>query len=77
MTKERNLNFKKIYLSTLGLIILLVILVLGNLILSFANIRWDTTEDKIYSLSAGTRNILSEMSDPVDIKFFYSISCFG
>ena len=74
MTKERNLNFKKIYLSTFGLIILLVILVLGNLILSFANVRWDTTEDKIYSLSKGTRNILSEMSVPVDIKFFYSQS---
>jgi len=74
MTKERNLNLKKIYLSTFGIIILLVILVLGNLILSFASLRWDTTEDRIYSLSEGTRNILSEMSVPVDIKFFYSQS---
>lgn len=74
MTKERNLNLKKIYLSTFGLIILLVILVLGNLILSFASIRWDTTEDRFYSLSEGTRNILSQMSVPVDIKFFYSQS---
>lgn len=74
MTKERNLNFKKIFLSTFGLILLLVILILGNMILSFADIRWDTTEDRIYSLSEGTRNILSQMSIPVDIKFFYSQS---
>lgn len=74
MTKERNLNLKKIFLSTFGLIILLVILVLGNMILSYAGIRWDTTEDRVYSLSEGTRNIISEIHVPVDVKFFYSRS---
>lgn len=74
MTRERNLNLKKIFLSTFGLIILLVILILGNMILSYAGIRWDVTEDKVYSLSEGTRNILSEIEVPVDVKFFYSQS---
>jgi ABC-type uncharacterized transport system involved in gliding motility auxiliary subunit len=58
----------------LGLVVLLVILILINVILSYANIRWDVTQDKIYSLSSGTENILSNLTEPVTIKFFYSKS---
>ena len=53
---------------------MLIIFILANVILSFANIRWDITEDKIYSLSEGTKNIISAMAEPVTIKFFYSSS---
>ncbi|MEJ2024744.1 MAG: GldG family protein [Deltaproteobacteria bacterium] len=42
--------------------------------LSTANIRWDATQDHIYSLSEGTRHILSKLSQPVDIQFYYNRS---
>jgi ABC-type uncharacterized transport system involved in gliding motility auxiliary subunit len=74
MIKNQDRDYKKTLVSTAGVVVLFVILVLANVILSYANIRWDTTEDKIYSLSRGTRNILSGLAEPVTIKFFYSAS---
>lgn len=38
----------------------------------FRSWRVDMTEDKLYTLSEGTRNILSEMEEPVTLRFFYS-----
>lgn len=74
MTVKKDYEIKKTLISTTGLGLLLVILILANWILSHANIRWDTTEDRIYSLSEGTRKILSGMGSPVTVKFFYSLS---
>jgi ABC-type uncharacterized transport system involved in gliding motility auxiliary subunit len=74
MVRKKGGNVQKTIVSVTGLLVLLVILILVNVILSYANIRWDTTEDKIYSLSEGTKNILHELSEPVTIKFFYSRS---
>ncbi|WP_207690380.1 DUF7088 domain-containing protein [Desulfonema limicola] len=48
----------------------LVILVLINIIFSRVNLRWDMTEDKLYSLSEGTKNILADMEQDVVIKYF-------
>ncbi len=42
------------------------------MIFSFANIRWDTTQEKIYTLSDGTKTILSNMEQPLVVKFFYN-----
>ena len=72
MKTGKGQNIKTTLLSTTGLVALLVILILTNVILSFANIRWDTTEEKIYSLSDGTKNILAELVQDVTIKFFFS-----
>lgn len=55
-----------------GLILVLVILVLINIIFSRLNLRWDMTEDKLYSLSEGTKNILTDMEQDVVIKYFYT-----
>jgi ABC-type uncharacterized transport system involved in gliding motility auxiliary subunit len=74
MERKPGYDVKKTLVSSTGLLVLLVVLILVNVILSYANIRWDATEDKIYSLSEGTRNILSEMTEPVTVKFFYSRS---
>ena len=72
MKKGRGTFFKKTLLSVTGLIALFLILVLVNIMVSYANVRWDATEDKSYSLSKGTRIILASMSQPVTVKFFYS-----
>jgi ABC-type uncharacterized transport system involved in gliding motility auxiliary subunit len=45
-----------------------------NALFSHANLRWDATENRIYSLSEGTKNILSDLEEPVTINFFYSKS---
>ena len=74
MVSKHGYDLKKTLVSTTGLIILLVILIMVNVILSYASIRWDATEDKIYSLSDGTKNIISNLTMPITIKFFYSRS---
>ena len=65
---------KRMIYSVVGLILLFFILVFVNVIISYANLRWDLTENRIYSLSKGTRHILSHIKTPVTIKFFYSRS---
>ncbi len=74
MKKRQGTVFKKALLSVTGLIVLFLILVLVNIMASYANVRWDATEDKSYSLSQGTRSILGSMTQPVIVKFFYSQS---
>jgi ABC-type uncharacterized transport system involved in gliding motility auxiliary subunit len=60
--------------STGGVVLLLVILILVNLIFVHTNLRWDATQDKLYSLSNGTRQILADLTEDVTIKVFYSKS---
>ena len=74
MAKGKGYDYKKALLSVTGLVALFLILIFVNIIVSYANIRWDVTEDNSYSLSDGTKNILSSLSEPVTIKFFYSQS---
>ncbi len=74
MKKRQGGFFKKALLSVTGLAVLFLILVLVNIMASYANVRWDATEDKSYSLSKGTENILGSMTQPVTVKFFYSQS---
>jgi len=74
MAKGKGYDYKKTLLSVTGLVALFLILIFVNIIVSYANIRWDVTEDNNYSLSDGTKKILSSLSAPVTIKFFYSQS---
>jgi len=46
--------------------------VLVNILLSRTTLRWDATEDNLYSLSPGTRTILAELDQEVVVKVFYS-----
>ena len=62
---ERGSIFKKSLFSVGGLVLVLLIVVLVNFIFSRVNLRWDATEDKLYSLSAGTRKILSNLNEDV------------
>ena len=53
-------------------VLVLVIVVLVNILLSRATVRWDATQDNLYSLSPGTRTILAELDQEVVVKVFYS-----
>lgn len=55
-----------------GVVLLLLILILVNLIFARTNLRWDATQDQLYSLSSGTRQILTDLTEDVTIKVFYS-----
>ncbi len=70
MPKKLGQYTIKALTSVTGLVALLLIVILINVIFSYANIRFDTTEEKLYSLSEGTKKILSDMKSPVTIKFF-------
>lgn len=43
---------------------------LNNLL--FGGLRFDLTENRMYTLSAGTRQIIDSIDEPVDIYFFFS-----
>jgi ABC-type uncharacterized transport system involved in gliding motility auxiliary subunit len=57
-----------------AVILILVIAVCGILIVEklFKQVRADLTEHHLYTLSRGTRNILSQINQPVRLKLYYS-----
>ena len=50
-------------LSGLASLVLLAALVVGNVALSRCSVRADLTEDRLYSLSDATRNVLRKLSE--------------
>ena len=66
---------KKAFFSSFGLVVIAVVLLISVLLVSFLpGLRIDLTEDKLYSLSDGTRNIVSSLNQPIELLFFYSDS---
>lgn len=57
-----------------GIIAMAVLLVMVNFLLAGARQRVDLTQEKAYTLSAGTRAILAKLDTPVKIRFYYSQS---
>ena len=68
------MNHKSLF-SSFGLASIAVGLLFGVLLISFLpSLRIDLTEDNLYTLSDGTRNIVSNIQQPIEIMFFYSDS---
>jgi ABC-type uncharacterized transport system involved in gliding motility auxiliary subunit len=66
------MNSKTLF-STTGLVSIAVFLLFGVLIISLLPpARLDLTEDRLFSLSDGTRNIVANLERPVELIFFYS-----
>jgi ABC-type uncharacterized transport system involved in gliding motility auxiliary subunit len=55
-----------------GVAAVLVILIAVNVVGNFLKFRSDLTENKIYTLSPGTKRILDKLDTPVEIRFYYS-----
>jgi ABC-type uncharacterized transport system involved in gliding motility auxiliary subunit len=55
-----------------GVAAVLVILIAVNVLGNFLKFRSDLTENKIYTLSLGTKRILDKLDTPVEIRFYYS-----
>ncbi len=57
-----------------GVLILLAILIAVNVIVSNMRARVDLTEENLYTLSDGTRNVLKQIERTVTLKLFFSSS---
>ena len=73
MSVENKKSMNKM-ISYTGLVILAVLFVLINMISGnlFKSSRIDLTEDKLYTLSTGTLNILDSIEEPITLHYFFS-----
>ena len=68
----------KFLFSGTGLLSVAVSLLIAvGLISAFPSVRIDLTEDELFSLADGTRNIVSGLEEPIELIFFYSESATG
>lgn len=66
---------RKIYGSTAISIALVLIMVMAvNVISANLFFRWDITQEKLYTLSDGTRKIVSEIKTPITLKYYFTKS---
>jgi ABC-type uncharacterized transport system involved in gliding motility auxiliary subunit len=65
-------NRETLWYSAGGVIALLALLIAANFIVSAFNARVDLTEGDVYTLSPGTKAILSKLEAPVRIRFYYT-----
>jgi ABC-type uncharacterized transport system involved in gliding motility auxiliary subunit len=57
-----------------GMFLLLGILIALNMVLRPVRLRADVTEDKLYTLSEGTQQLLADLDRDVTLKFYFSKS---
>ncbi len=68
------MNTKSLF-SSVGLVGIAVALIVAVGIISvLPSFRIDLTEDQLYTLSDGSRNIVSSLDTPIELMFFYSES---
>jgi ABC-type uncharacterized transport system involved in gliding motility auxiliary subunit len=65
---------KKLMFSGVGLLLIALAFLLFNLISSqfLTRARLDLTEQKLYSITPGTEQIIAALEEPVDLYFFFS-----
>jgi ABC-type uncharacterized transport system involved in gliding motility auxiliary subunit len=63
-------SLQTILYSTAGVAVMLVILIAFNFIAGTARARLDLTQEKAFTLSAGTRAILKKLDTPVTVRFY-------
>lgn len=65
-------NTQTWFYSAGGIIALAVVLIAANFILNAFKARVDLTEGDVYTLSQGTREIVSKLEAPVKIRYYYT-----
>jgi ABC-type uncharacterized transport system involved in gliding motility auxiliary subunit len=65
-------NNNTLLMSSVGLIVLLLVLIAFNYLASATAVRADLTAGKLYTLSDGTRRILAGLDAPVKLKLYVS-----
>lgn len=72
MSKQSNVMKHNWAIALIAILVMALLLIFVNYIASSIYVRQDFTQDKIYTLSQGTRNILRNLESPVTIRFYYS-----
>jgi len=67
-------TFWKMSGGIIGLLVVLAILIAANVIFGRLRLRADLTEEKLYTLSDGTRRVLANMDRQVALKLFFNSS---
>src|ERR687887_346940 len=69
-----NRRLKRRVLSTSGLLLAAGLFVATNIVANqtLTSERLDLTENRLFSLSAGTENILKQLAEPIQLKFYFS-----
>jgi len=65
-------KYEHLVYSAIGLVALFLLLVAVNFLVARAPLRADLTEGDLYTLSPGTRRILSNLQSPVKVKLYLS-----
>src|ERR1700730_13254520 len=65
-------KFDSLLYSVVGVIAVLIIIVAINLLGGFIKFRSDLTENKLYTLSDGTKKILNKLDTDVVVRFYFS-----
>ena len=65
-------NLGSLFYSAGGLLLLAIILIAANFLFSAFTARVDLTQGSVYTLSPGTRAILSKLEAPVKIRYYYT-----
>ena len=69
---------KNKYIISVGSLVLLLLLFISISILSgslFTGLRFDLTENKLFTLSKGSRQILENLQEPVNLHLFFFRGC--
>ena len=67
-------KIKFLFSGTGLLTVAIALLISVGLISALPSLRIDLTEDDLFSLADGTRNIVSGLEEPIELLFFYSES---
>jgi ABC-type uncharacterized transport system involved in gliding motility auxiliary subunit len=67
-------SLETLFYSTAGVVVMAVILIAVNVITGTVRKRVDLTDEKAFTLSAGTRSILAKLDTPVKIRFYWTQS---
>ena len=63
-------SLETILYSSAGIAVMLVLLIAANVIVGAGPVRVDMTQEKAYTLSAGTKAVLAKLDTPVKIRFY-------
>ena len=74
MSNTKTSNLWKLGSGVAGFLVVLAIVIAANVIFSQIPLRKDLTEDQLYTLSDGTRDLVQHLEQPVVLKFFFNES---
>jgi ABC-type uncharacterized transport system involved in gliding motility auxiliary subunit len=69
---QHKKRFETYLYSAIGVVVMVIIVIALNVIVRPLLMRVDMTADKAYTLSDGTKRVLSKLDTPVQIRFYFS-----